>query len=258
MRLPRGDTWLDAIMYVGVAMVVVVAAVVSYRHMHVYALANGEDELNARILPLSVDGLMGVSAMVLVCHIRRGRRGWALALPWAALLLGVAASVAANVAAIGVNVAAGGVTERGGVSFAARLIAGWAPVALALALELILRRLRPAHGVSSATPSSMAPDVSGEGDSVDGGDHALAPPARVNGHGPTLTPMSPAAPTAVQANGTPRARKVPPRAAPVTPADGTIEDDLRAGVRHDTIATRHGVSRRTVSRRADALRRVGA
>jgi lipopolysaccharide export LptBFGC system permease protein LptF len=109
--------------------VALVAAVVSYEHLRHVATMAGEG-WRAWLLPLSVDGLLVAASMVMLTRRRQGRPAGALA--WGSLLLGIAASVAANVASAEATVTA-------------RLVAAWSPVALLLAVELLLQLLRPAH-----------------------------------------------------------------------------------------------------------------
>ncbi len=76
-----------------VLLVAAVAAIVSYAHMQEVARDAGEG-WRAYLLPLSVDGLVVASSMVLLTHRRVGLAGGWLA--WWALLGGVGASLAAN------------------------------------------------------------------------------------------------------------------------------------------------------------------
>jgi len=115
--------WITA---AAVAAVAVVAAAASYSHMHELAVQAGEGEM-ARVLPLSVDGLVVAATMTLLSARRAGRKAGAL--PWLALFLGLGASLAANVAAAEPTVVG-------------RLVAAWPPVALALSFELLLRQTR--------------------------------------------------------------------------------------------------------------------
>jgi hypothetical protein len=75
---------------------------------------------------VSVDGLAVAASMTMLVRRRAGLRAGAL--PWAALLLGLGASLAANVAAAEPSVAG-------------RLVAAWPPVALLLAYELLMQQL---------------------------------------------------------------------------------------------------------------------
>lgn len=74
---PRTFGW-NAARYGGAALVAGVAAVVSYNHLNGLLRVYGEDELTARIGPLSVDGLMVVSGFALLAI---GRHNAALAAP---------------------------------------------------------------------------------------------------------------------------------------------------------------------------------
>jgi hypothetical protein len=76
--------------------VAVVAAVVSYEHGYALVRAHGETGWTARLIPLTVDGLIWASSMVMLDSARRGMRVPALA-RWL-LGLGIAATLAANVA----------------------------------------------------------------------------------------------------------------------------------------------------------------
>jgi hypothetical protein len=99
-----------------------VAGAISYSHMAELARLHGEVGWRSHAFPVSVDGIEVVASLVLLAHRRAGTRaGW---LPWAALLAGTAASVAANVAV--------GTSDPVG-----RLVAGWPAVALLVAIKLL-------------------------------------------------------------------------------------------------------------------------
>jgi uncharacterized protein DUF2637 len=85
--------WSTAAAVIGVAMV---AAVVSYEHAYALVRAHGEAGWTAHLIPLTVDGLIWASSMVMLDSARRGARVPALA-RWL-LGLGIAATLAANVA----------------------------------------------------------------------------------------------------------------------------------------------------------------
>jgi len=71
-----------------------IAGAISYSHMAELARLHGEIGWQAHAFPLSVDGIEIVASLVLLAHRRAGiRAGW---LPWAALVAGTAASVAAS------------------------------------------------------------------------------------------------------------------------------------------------------------------
>jgi transposase-like protein len=116
---------VHAVTVVGVIVVAGVAAVLSYAHMRHLAIEAGEG-WRADLLPLSVDGMMVVASMTALARRRAGEQAW---FAWTAIFLGVAASLAANVAAAEP-------TLKG------RLVAGWAPLALLFAFELLLQQGR--------------------------------------------------------------------------------------------------------------------
>ena len=85
--------WTTAGAVLGVA---VVAAVASYEHAYALVRAHGEAGWTGRLVPLTVDGLMYASSMVMLDSARRQTRVPGLA-RWL-LGLGIAATLAANVA----------------------------------------------------------------------------------------------------------------------------------------------------------------
>ncbi len=118
--------WARACTTAAVVVVALVAAVVSYEHMREVGAAAGEG-WRSWLLPLSVDGLIVAASMTMLVRRRRGQRaGW---LAWSSLLLGIAASIAANVAS----------ADPGPIP---RLVAAWSPLALLLAVELLMQQGR--------------------------------------------------------------------------------------------------------------------
>ena len=85
--------WSTAAAVIGVA---VVAAVVSYEHAYALVRAHGEAGWTAHLIPLTVDGLIWASSMVMLDSVRQGVPVPSLA-RWL-LGLGIAATLAANVA----------------------------------------------------------------------------------------------------------------------------------------------------------------
>jgi hypothetical protein len=65
----RTIRWSTAAAVIGVA---VVAAVVSYEHAYALVHAHGETGWTARLIPLTVDGLIWASSMVMLDSARRG------------------------------------------------------------------------------------------------------------------------------------------------------------------------------------------
>ena len=85
--------WSTALAVLGVA---AVAAVASYEHAYDLVQAHGESGRTAHMVPLTVDGLIYASSMVMLGSARRKTPVPALA--WWLLGLGIAATLAANVA----------------------------------------------------------------------------------------------------------------------------------------------------------------
>jgi hypothetical protein len=77
--------WSTAAAVIGVA---VVAAVVSYEHAYALVHAHGETGWTAHLIPLTVDGLIWASSMVMLDSVRRGVPVPSLA--WWLLGLGIA------------------------------------------------------------------------------------------------------------------------------------------------------------------------
>ncbi|MFD0882965.1 DUF2637 domain-containing protein [Streptosporangium algeriense] len=110
-----------------VSCLAVIAAVVSFRHMHELCLRHGEDYLAAVLIPLAVDGIIVVASMSILLANRYGSRGGALA--WTLLVVGSLASLGANIA----------VAEPGLIG---RVIAAWPSIALIGSYELLMSQIR--------------------------------------------------------------------------------------------------------------------
>lgn len=135
--------WSTATAVIGVAVVV---AVVSYEHAYALVRAHGETGWTAHLIPLTVDGLIWASSMVMLYSARRGVRVPALA-RWL-LGLGIAATLAANVAhGLG----------HGPIGAA---VAAWPAVALVGSYELLMMIVRgtqqPAADASPETLEASA------------------------------------------------------------------------------------------------------
>ena len=142
MTANRVIRWTTACAVLGVA---VVAAVASYEHAFALVRTHGEASWTARLVPLTVDGLIYASSMVMLDSARRKSPVPVLA-RWL-LALGIAATLAANVAhGLG----------HGPVGAA---VAAWPAVALVGSYELlmtVIRGSRPA--VDSAPGGALVPD----------------------------------------------------------------------------------------------------
>jgi Protein of unknown function (DUF2637) len=122
-----GDRWIRRMTTVAVVVLAGIAAAVSYGHMHGLARLHGEAAWSARLVPVSVNGMIVVSSLALLADSRAGRRGGIL--PWCLLVVGSGASLAANVAVAEATVYG-------------RVIAAWPSFALIGAYELLMRQIR--------------------------------------------------------------------------------------------------------------------
>jgi hypothetical protein len=110
----------------------------------------GETSWTSTLLPVSVDGMIAASSMTLLADSRNGQRSGLL--PWSLLVIGSAASLAANVA----------VAEPSAVG---RLIAAWPSCALIGSYELLMRQVR--HAAARKAPlAAQMPDTSPASDEV--------------------------------------------------------------------------------------------
>jgi uncharacterized protein DUF2637 len=135
--------WSTAAAVIGVA---AVAAVVSYEHAYDLVRGHGETGWTAHLIPLTVDGLIWASSMVMLDSARRGVRVPALA-RWL-LGLGIAATLAANVA------------HGFGHGPVGAAVAAWPAVALVGSYELLMMVIRgtqqPASDLRPGTEEALA------------------------------------------------------------------------------------------------------
>jgi Protein of unknown function (DUF2637) len=132
-----------------VLLVAAIAAVVSYMHVATLALQFGQEPLAAYLLPLSIDGMVATSSLVLLRSARAG-----VSAPWLArtgLVLAVMATLAANVAS--------GLPH----GWPGALLAGWPAVAFVISAEtaIAMSRRRVAkvateRAEDTATPGTHA------------------------------------------------------------------------------------------------------
>jgi hypothetical protein len=127
----RADQWIRWTTTACVGLLALIAGIVSYLHMHMLVALHGQPGWVAVLTPLSVDGMIVAASTTLLSDSRSGSRGGVL--PWALLVVGSVASLAANVA-----VAEPTVTGR--------VIAAWPSFALIAAYELLMRQVR--HGAA--------------------------------------------------------------------------------------------------------------
>ena len=130
------------IRWVTTAAVIVVAACAarsSYEHQRTVVEMAGEHR-SAWYMPLSVDGMMLIASLNMLVRRWDGQRAGGLT--WTALLLGGAASLAANIAA----------AEP---TWIGRLVAAWSPVCLIVSYELLMQQLP--HRAPAAGPEGRLP-----------------------------------------------------------------------------------------------------
>ena len=114
-----------------VCAVAAVAAVVSYSHIYGLGRAHGQDGTAARLLPLSVDGLILAASLVLLHEARNGRDAPRLARLM--LWLGIAATIGANIA------------YGAGYGLVGALISAWPAVAFIGSVEIAMQQVRRAR-----------------------------------------------------------------------------------------------------------------
>jgi hypothetical protein len=121
------------------------AAVVSYSHIYGLGRAHGQDGTAARLLPLSVDGLILAASLVLLHEARADRDAPRLArfMLW----LGIAATIGANIA------------FGAGYGLLGGLISAWPAVAFIGAVEIAMQQVRRSRAPRAAT---SGPDVPGD------------------------------------------------------------------------------------------------
>ena len=123
----RADAWIRRVTIGCVGLLALIAATVSYLHMHALVELHGQPGWVAALTPLSVDGMIVAASTTLLAESRSGSRGGVL--PWVLLAVGSVARLAANMA----------VAEP---SATGRVIAAWPSFALIGSYELLMRQVR--------------------------------------------------------------------------------------------------------------------
>jgi len=129
--------WSTALAVLGVA---VIAAVASYEHASALVRAHGESGWSGRLIPVTMDGLIYASSMVMLDATRRGAKVPALAR--CLLGLGIVATLAANV------------SHGLGHGVIGAAVAAWPALALVGSYELLMAILRSANGAPVAPGAS--------------------------------------------------------------------------------------------------------
>jgi hypothetical protein len=138
MSVPdRVIRWSTALAVLGVALV---AAIASYEHASDLVRAHGEAGWTARLVPLTVDGLIYASSMVMLDCAHRRILVPALA-RWL-LGLAIAATLAANVA------------HSLGHGLTGAAVAAWPAVALVGSYELLMMVMRSSQVPAGGTPGA--------------------------------------------------------------------------------------------------------
>jgi uncharacterized protein DUF2637 len=101
-----------------------VAAYASYQHQRGYAREGGSDSVGAVLWPLSVDGLLVLATVGVLTSSQQASRRYRIAV-WVSFWAGIAMSLTANISAAPT------------LTLQPILVAGWPPVALLLAVELL-------------------------------------------------------------------------------------------------------------------------
>jgi hypothetical protein len=139
------DRWIRWTTIVCVGLLALIAGTVSYLHMHLLVELHGQPGWVAALTPFSVDGMIVAASTTLLADSRSGARGGSL--PWALLVVGSLASLAANVA----------VAQP---TMTGRVIAAWPSFALIAAYELLMRQVRRSASRVARQQSRPRPQVS--------------------------------------------------------------------------------------------------
>lgn len=143
-RRPDGDTVIRVLAAAVVLAVAAFAAIVSYSHIFELGRQHGQDGTAARLLPLSVDGLIAAASLVML-HAARRKLDVPRLARWM-LALGVGATVAANIFY--------------GLPFGwlSAVISAWPAVAFVGSVEMAVRFVRDArHDTPPVTQPPVAP-----------------------------------------------------------------------------------------------------
>lgn len=119
------------------------AAVVSYSHIYGLGRVHGQDGTAARLLPLSVDGLILAASLVLLHEARNGRDAPRLARLM--LWLGIGATIGANIA------------YGAGYGLLGALISAWPAVAFIGSVEIAMQQVRRARAPRAAAIMPAVP-----------------------------------------------------------------------------------------------------
>jgi hypothetical protein len=204
-----------------------VAGAVSFAHMRELAILHDQLGWKSYAFPISVDGLEIVASLYLVAQRRTGRpTGW---IPWVTLIIGTAASLAANVAV-------------GGADPIGKALAGWPALSMLVSVKLLFAMIDHTRVDQRTTvrddqrTAGTVPDI----------------PATVRQAGRDDTAPSATVPTEWANNPAPPTTGSAVRAAEATPGDRPAPLDIRT-VAHLIPAAR--AARETLARTGRSLSR---
>jgi hypothetical protein len=177
----RIDKLLLILTAVFVGGLAVVAGAISFAHMRELALDHDQLGWKSLAFPISVDGLELVASLYLVAQRRAGRPTGRI--PWVALIVGTAASLAANVAV-------------GGADPIGKALAGWPAVSMLVSIKLLFSMIDHHAKVDQRAvrddqrTSPIVPDVPGTVQQTGRDDSApsgTVPSERTNAPAPSAT-----------------------------------------------------------------------
>jgi hypothetical protein len=238
LRIPDGDTVITWAMAATVALVAVDAAIVSYSH--IYGLATGhwgsgaETGVQARLLPLSIDGVIAEASLVKL-HAARHHLARKPRLATFMLWLGIVATVAANVT----HGLPSSLLPPVAHTVIMALLSAWPAGAFIGSVEMAMGLVRDKRAVASASDTTGDTDSDTEGDSDS--DTETPENAGLGGGGGDRDRDEKPGPR-------PRRRTQPD---PVTAA-------IKKGWDDDKIVARLGVTKRTIQRRRKDLETAGS
>jgi hypothetical protein len=252
LRWPDGDSQITAVLILSILVVATCAAVVSYGHAYQLARGHHESGIDARLLPVSIDGEILASSLVMLSRARRNvRQHW---LARVNLIASITATIAVNAV---VALPQQWIGADASVVIGA-VLSAWPGQALVAIVEMGIRLVRD---VREARDSNARRDSGTEDDrnSDSGQDRHGDSGGGQDRHGDSDSGGA--------GKGAGRRRK-PATGARRRPAHNSKHDVVDAAIRKvpgwrtakvdtATVAAAAGASQRTVERRLSVLRKEG-
>jgi hypothetical protein len=218
------------------AAVILFAAIVSYSHIHGLAVSHGEDSTQSHLLPLSIDGVIAEASLVMLFAARHRPMptpGLARVMLWAGIVATLAANAVVALPPAWISPVANAVIGA--------VLSAWPAAAFIASVELVMRLVRDVRAVASTRDSDSGNDAGGDSHGDSEGDS----------HGDKDSDSRDDKSGDSGGDAKPR-----PRSSTVNPVDAAIRrhpdwDD-------DKVASKCGVSKRTVQRRRAALAKARA